>query len=506
MDQVTWLRSFSEVIPPAPTTLGSLLEVSRGAVKPILENDVFSPLSLFIPLPFILLALKPSPPEVASWNAYLYLGTIGHFWVLLSLALQILPLLGIHNVVTAGSLFFPSLLFAVAILLGAKFLVYIPAWMLYGPAPYPWYRPYREVFSGALAVTAITCTMQALCWSRTRKEFKSEYREGGPACAVAFHSSSVQADAIWRVFYYLMVWTAVTVAKRSFARHRDFVKLLAERCEGQGMANEASAAHLDGRGTSTPIFERKHKSDKTDYDDVSGEGPSIVGDYEDLLPPDPTKVKQIAPKDTEVMVPWYSLLLVHTAFDIMIQLKVFLGRFDARMLQPAVHDTWGGKRKKHIGPSAEPTTATSSARLPPPIPSAAAAAASSEELAGCVFDFSAQRGTAAAKDSDELWFDWMADCGDGFNSSYQVSLNSCRRIRLYFAIDPARIITPPSCRSFPQRTSPLLRHSTVTEALLTGACSKPGGPRACRSEARCALNGPQVQRHPAPRRVPCHWG
>ncbi|GMI09203.1 hypothetical protein TrRE_jg2669, partial [Triparma retinervis] len=35
------------------------------------------------------------------------------------------------------------------------------------------------------------------------------------------------------------------------------------------------------------------------------------------------------------------------------------------------------------------------------------------DLAGCVFDESSS--------SPELWFDFMADCGDGFNSSYQVA-------------------------------------------------------------------------------------
>jgi hypothetical protein len=109
------------------------------------------------------------------------------------------------------------------------------------------------------------------------------------------------------------------------------------------------------------------------------------------------------------MVPWYSLLLVYTAFDIIIQLSVFMGRYDARTMQPAVHSTWGGKRKKKKkkkgkkkkkddGGDGDEETASDDDDF---------------DLAGCVFD---EKSSAS-----ELWFDFMADCGDGFNSSYQVA-------------------------------------------------------------------------------------
>ena len=124
-----------------------------------------------------------------------------------------------------------------------------------------------------------------------------------------------------------------------------------------------------------------------------------------------------------MMVPWYSLLLVYTAFDIIIQLSVFMGRYDARTMQPAVHGTWGGKRmkkskkkknkkkkkkKKKKGPKGGPDTGSSGSES-----DSSSSSTSDLDLAGCVFDESSS--------SPELWFDFMADCGDGFNSSYQVA-------------------------------------------------------------------------------------
>nr|CCA25522.1 conserved hypothetical protein [Albugo laibachii Nc14] len=73
------------------------------------------------------------------------------------------------------------------------------------------------------------------------------------------------------------------------------------------------------------------------------------------------------------MVPWYSMFLFNTAFELMVSLKLFLGRFDHRSLQRAIH--------------------------------------SSDD--NYIFDHLASR--------DEVWLDFVADCGDGFDSSYQVA-------------------------------------------------------------------------------------
>uniref|UniRef100_A0AAV1T0I2 Calcineurin-like phosphoesterase domain-containing protein n=1 Tax=Peronospora matthiolae TaxID=2874970 RepID=A0AAV1T0I2_9STRA len=83
--------------------------------------------------------------------------------------------------------------------------------------------------------------------------------------------------------------------------------------------------------------------------------------------------ERLAPDQNLPMVPWYSMLLIDTGFDLLISLKVFLGRFDMRTMQRALH------------PNDE----------------------------DYCFDHLAKK--------DEVWLDFMADCGDGFNSSYQIA-------------------------------------------------------------------------------------
>ncbi|KAL4087625.1 hypothetical protein PRIC1_013514 [Phytophthora ramorum] len=83
--------------------------------------------------------------------------------------------------------------------------------------------------------------------------------------------------------------------------------------------------------------------------------------------------ERLPPEQNLPMVPWYSMLLFDTVFELLISLKVFLGRFDMRTMQRALH------------PNDE----------------------------DYCFDHLAEK--------EEVWLDFMADCGDGFNSSYQIA-------------------------------------------------------------------------------------
>ncbi|EQC35107.1 hypothetical protein SDRG_07341 [Saprolegnia diclina VS20] len=73
------------------------------------------------------------------------------------------------------------------------------------------------------------------------------------------------------------------------------------------------------------------------------------------------------------MVPWYSMFVFDTAFELLISLKIFLGRFDMRAMQAAIHPNYEDYMFDHLA------------------------------------------------EKDDLWLDFMGDCGDGFNSSYQVA-------------------------------------------------------------------------------------
>ncbi|XP_039171243.1 uncharacterized protein LOC104449600 isoform X2 [Eucalyptus grandis] len=101
--------------------------------------------------------------------------------------------------------------------------------------------------------------------------------------------------------------------------------------------------------------------------------PLSVEEYERL------KKKQMKPNFLD-MVPWYSGTsadLFKTAFDLLVSVTVFVGRFDMRMMQAAMNKVEDGVEQDLL------------------------------------YDHFSQR--------DDFWFDFMADTGDGGNSSYSVA-------------------------------------------------------------------------------------
>eukprot|EP00494_Astrolonche_serrata_P024431 UN24689 len=99
------------------------------------------------------------------------------------------------------------------------------------------------------------------------------------------------------------------------------------------------------------------------------------------------KQEKIQPTDTLPMCSWFSLSLVSVAFDLIISLRIFFHRFDIRALQ------------KH-------------------------------DKGSTLNDFS---------EEDDFWFDFMADCGDGFNSSYEITrLLAQRSLNIPFMNDSKR--------------------------------------------------------------------
>ncbi|CAA2981512.1 Calcineurin-like phosphoesterase domain, apaH type [Olea europaea subsp. europaea] len=92
------------------------------------------------------------------------------------------------------------------------------------------------------------------------------------------------------------------------------------------------------------------------------------------------KKKQMKP-DFLDMVPWYSGTsadLFKTVFDLLVSVTVFVGRFDMRMMQAAMSKVEDGAEQEDL-----------------------------------LYDQFSEK--------DELWFDFMADTGDGGNSSYSVA-------------------------------------------------------------------------------------
>ncbi|KAK2992303.1 hypothetical protein RJ640_020296 [Escallonia rubra] len=89
------------------------------------------------------------------------------------------------------------------------------------------------------------------------------------------------------------------------------------------------------------------------------------------------KKKQMKPEFLD-MVPWTSADLFKTVFDLLVSVTVFVGRFDMRMMQAAMTTVHEGAKEDDL-----------------------------------LYDQFSEK--------DDLWFDFMADTGDGGNSSYSVA-------------------------------------------------------------------------------------
>ncbi|KAL9446148.1 hypothetical protein AB3S75_013920 [Citrus x aurantiifolia] len=102
--------------------------------------------------------------------------------------------------------------------------------------------------------------------------------------------------------------------------------------------------------------------------------PLSVEEYEKM------KKKQLKPEFLD-MVPWYSGTsadLFKTVFDLLVSVTVFVGRFDMRMMQAAMNKDQEGAQHGDL-----------------------------------LYDHLSEK--------EDLWFDFMADTGDGGNSSYSVA-------------------------------------------------------------------------------------
>ncbi|KAE8772736.1 hypothetical protein D1007_55211 [Hordeum vulgare] len=121
--------------------------------------------------------------------------------------------------------------------------------------------------------------------------------------------------------------------------------------------------------------------------------PLTISEYENL--------KKLLKPDFEDMVPWYSGTstdLFKTVFDLMISVTLFVGRFDMRMMQAAMNKT--------------PDESKGSDLL-------------YDHLDG----------------KDELWFDFIADTGDGGNSTYAIA-RLLAQPSLVVKSDDSRLIFP----------------------------------------------------------------
>mmetsp|Transcript_33849 Transcript_33849/g.71179 ORF Transcript_33849/g.71179 Transcript_33849/m.71179 type:complete len:1044 (-) Transcript_33849:143-3274(-) len=130
-----------------------------------------------------------------------------------------------------------------------------------------------------------------------------------------------------------------------------------------------------------------------------------------------TRKKPEQPRGMLPMVSWYSNIVFTTGFDMLVSFKIFLGRFDARKMQLALLLNERRREMSAASNDADDRIHNGSSLSD----------SDSIQYPEGVFDFShckhRNRNNNVDDDEDDegFWFDFVSDCGDGFNSSYQVS-------------------------------------------------------------------------------------
>ncbi len=257
-------------------------------------------------------------------------------------------------------------------------------------------RPFRKLVKSAAAVSVGISLVHAHCWSRTLSIFKIRNDDGaGIICTALFsplatQSAGAEEKSIWIIWGIIMLVMLVSF-----------------------LHNELNGKHCRSEGS----FSIKLKTEKRLTDDINLDeyldysSDSTDASAEMIESPKRGSFSQVGrqseevPQETLPMVPWLSLFAVHSLIDVFLQLKVFLGRVDARLMQPALEarDRFRPTKKIDKNEINDPRETFKYMQ---------------NQYPGCLYDYSLTQKTV---DGKGFWFDFMADCGDGFNSSYQVA-------------------------------------------------------------------------------------
>ena len=260
-------------------------------------------------------------------------------------------------------------------------------------------RPFRRVFRSSLLISLSLSILHAHCWSRSLSSFKASSEMGATifcrgifgllmaifpsftnhnkACSAS--QSCANENLIWVLWVGPILSHLFYFAMNEFGgkHHKSYRTSKINHRASEDIGISTSSSSLEREGFSD-VYHDVH-DDAANEEDVDNEW-SISCTLEKF-----TKIRMERPKGTSTMVPWFHVMLVKSAFDLLVSFHVFLGRFDERKMQAALRRS---KKSTDEGDHADPEG---------------------------VFDFT-QEGN-----SDGFWFDFMSDCGDGFNSSYQVS-------------------------------------------------------------------------------------
>eukprot|EP01084_Bolivina_argentea_P265313 449677_1 len=134
--------------------------------------------------------------------------------------------------------------------------------------------------------------------------------------------------------------------------------------------------------------------------------------------------EHIEPENTHEMVTWFSLSHTHVLLDLLMQLGIFVNRFDRRMLNASFLNSCKPRSKKSQNNNKKIYRNDSDGNF------------QTQNYSQIPYEYSQynsnmsdipdeQQSSSSCftylKHDKELWFDFMADCGDGFNPSYEVA-------------------------------------------------------------------------------------
>ena len=272
------------------------------------------------------------------------------------------------------------------------------------PSPIAFHRPFRRLFRSSLLISCALCLLYAHCWSRSLSSFKASREVGAtfvcrgvfgplitffPSFANTDESCSSKSCAneslIWLLWLGPILSHLFYFTMNEFGgKHEKGYK--PPTCSHIQHSNKetTSSGSLDKEGIEDLYNDNMVDSFHDDEDeDTEWSLSSTIQKF--------AKPKLEQPKGVLPMVPWFHVMLIKSAFDLLVSLHIFLGRFDARKMQVALRNSNGRKRRSQDG----------------------------------VFDFTQSEHhlepTQKVQSNAGFWFDFMSDCGDGFNSSYQVA-------------------------------------------------------------------------------------
>jgi hypothetical protein len=272
------------------------------------------------------------------------------------------------------------------------------------PTLVAFHRPFRRVFRSSLMISASLCLIYAHCWSRSLSAFKaSQEASGTVVCRGIFgpliwlfpsftnagkscnnNRSCANESLIW------LLWAGPILSHLFYFTMNEFS---GKHLEGYKQPRKSLTTQMSQELESSGSLEKDGINDL--YDDANGDGAndddmniewSLSSTIHKFA-----RSKLERPKNALAMVPWFHVMLIKSGFDLLVSLHIFLGRFDARKMQVALRKSNNNSTGDQDG----------------------------------VFDFTRGENGANQQHPDSsasgFWFDFMSDCGDGFNSSYQVA-------------------------------------------------------------------------------------